>query len=128
MLFNEKYKGIFITEKQLKDKLGGNFEIENNYIKNVDIVVIAHFGNVVAIRMDCENICPLPLYNSTHNVGYIIRALIEMFDKEKEDGVSINALNNTPIRIVLVKGRCVAIGHYMKDRFIFTEDLMKIKE
>ena len=83
--------------------------------------------------MLCENVRPFPLWSSTANVGYILRALIEIFDKEDDSSVSINALKNTPIRIVYdadnkFGGHSVAIGHFMKDRFILVDDLMKVHE
>ena len=132
MIFNERYKKIIKTEAEIKKELGESC-IENNVIKKIDVVVTGHFGNSVSINMICENICPLGLYNSTGNIGFILRALIEIFDKEDDNSVSIKALEGTPIRLVFNSdnswgGRAVAIGHFMKDRFVMIEDLMKIKE
>ena len=121
----------YITRQQVEERLGGNCAIENNIIEDVNVVVTAHFGNTVSVQMSCNNISPFPLYNSTHNVGYIIKTLIELFDKSREDGVDLSALKNTPIRLVTNNhfgGRCVAIGHFMKDKFIFIEDLMRVQD
>ena len=127
MIFNERYKTIIKTAEELKSALG---EI---CIENISIVVTGHFGNTVSVNMLCENICPLGLYNSTSNIGFIIRALIEIFDKEDDNSVNMNVLKNTPIRLVFEGGnawgsKAVAIGHYMKDRFVLIDELMKIKE
>jgi hypothetical protein len=93
------------------------------------VEIIAHFGGVVSVNMFCDQIRPLPLYNSTHNIGYIIRTLVWLFDMEKEDGVLLKELIGTPIRIVYgADSQAVALGHFMKDRFILITDLMGIKE
>lgn len=120
---------FYRTEKEIREKIGVCC-IENNVIEDIDIEIIAHFGNTVSIDLLCCNIRPLPLYNSTGNIGYIIRALVVLLGKEREDGVNLKSLKNTPIRIVFngetkFMGKSVAIGHYMKDQFVLIEDLMK---
>lgn len=131
MTWKERYAKILKTENEIKECLNNNCHIENNIIKDIDILITGHFGNCVSIDVVCENICPFPLWNSTDNIGYIIRALIDIFDKEDDDSVNLGALKNTPIRIVYDNenqygGKAVAIGHYMKDRFVFIEDLMQL--
>lgn len=117
---------FYRTEKEIREKIG-ECCIENNVIEDIDIVTIAHFGNTVSLDLLCYNIRPLPLYNSTHNIGYIVRALVILLGKEREDGINLTALKGTPIRIVFNKGgRSVAIGHYMRDQFVLIEDLMKV--
>ena len=120
---------FYRTEKEIREKMG-ECHIENNVIEDIDIRIIAHFGNTVSLDLLCHNIRPLPLYNSTNNIGYIIRALIVLLGKEREDGINLSALKGTPIRIVFngetkFSGKSVAIGHYMKDQFVLIEDLMK---
>lgn len=132
MIFKERYEKIIKTEAQIKKDLG-EYCIENNVINRVDVVVTGHFGNTVSVNMLCENICPLGLYNSTGNIGYILRALIDIFDKSDDNSVNIKALEGTPIRLVFNGanswgGKAVAIGHFMKDRFVMIDDLMKLKE
>lgn len=132
MIFSERYKDMLKTEKQLREQFNNHIYIENNIIKKIDVLVTGHFGNAVSLNMLCENISPMPLWNSTDNIGYIIRALIEIFDKEDDRSVNVKELEGTPIRIVIDSdtkfgGKCVAIGHFMKDRFVLIEDLMKVK-
>lgn len=120
---------FYRTEKEIREKIGNCF-IENNVIEDIDINIIAHFGNTVSLDMLCYNIRPLPLYNSTSNIGYIIRKLIVLLGKEREDGINLTALKGTPIRIVFngktkYSGKAVAIGHYMRDQFVMIDDLMK---
>ena len=131
MIFKERYTDILKMENDLATQFGDNYSIENNVIKKLDILVTGHFGNTVSVAMTCENVNPFPLYNSVGNIGFILRALVELFDKERDESVSISALQGTPIRLVfdskdLYTGRCVGIGHFMKDRFILTDDLMKL--
>lgn len=132
MIFTERYKDIIKTEAQLSEQLNSLMCVENNRIEKLDIVVTGHFGNTVSVDMLCENVRPIPLWNSTSNIGYILRALIEILDKEEDRSVSTRELDNTPIRIVYDNdnkfgGRAVAIGHPTKDRFVLIEDLMKVK-
>ena len=118
-----------VKTKQDIEKLYEHCSIENNIIKDIDVEITAHFGHIVSVNMMCDRIRPLPLYNSTHNIGYIIRMLVWLFDKEREDGVLLTELIGTPIRIIYgADSRAVALGHFMKDRFILIDDLMRIKE
>lgn len=131
MIFKEKYEDLLKTQDWFKREYDGNYCIENNIIQDIDIVVTGHFANSVSLTMTCDCISPIPLYNSTSNIGFIIQALIEIFDREDDSSVSIKALKNTPIRIVFDDtsswgGKAIAIGHFMKDRFVLIEDLMKV--
>lgn len=132
MIFNERYKDLIKTANQIKEQFGDKICIENNVVKDIDVFVTGHFGCTVSVALTCENICPLGLYNSTHNIGYILRALIEIFDKEDDDPVSIYKLKNTPIRLVFNGvpwgSKAIAIGHFMKDRFVVIDELMKITQ
>lgn len=128
MIWKERYKEILKTEREIKENLGNTFAIENNIIKKIDVVVVAHFGNSVGIDMICDCISPIPLYNSTANIGYILRALIDLFDANAEDGAYLKTLVGTPLRIVLKNNKAVAIGHFMKDEFFLIEDLMQLKK
>lgn len=124
MTFFERYKDIIKTESDFTKT-----SIENDIITKVDIKITGHFGNTVSLDMICKRACPIPLWNSTHNIGYIIRFLIELFDKEDDNSVSFHILEGTPIRIVYDKdNKAIAIGNFMEDRFIMIEDLMRLKE
>lgn len=130
MIFKERYKGLLKSESEVRARLNNNCCIENNIIRDIRVLVTGHFGNCVSLEIACENIFPVSSYNNTKNIGYVLSALIDIFDKEDDNGVNITKLNGTPIRVVYNdKSSCgsksVAIGHYMKDRFIFIDDLMK---
>lgn len=100
--------------------------IEDNFIKSLDVVITAHFGNCVSVDLVCDCVCPIPLWNSTSNIGYILRTMTELFGKSKEDGVRLQEFVNTPIRIAYNKNKAVAIGNATEDKFIFVEDLMRV--
>jgi hypothetical protein len=121
-----KLKEIIKTQKQLEEM---GYKIENNIIENVDINTIAHFGNVTCFEINCTNVCPMNAYNNIGNLGYIIRAFIELFDLSEEDGLRLTKIKNLPCRIVLESGwgsRCVGFGHFMEDKFVLTEEFTKI--
>lgn len=133
MFYKERYEGLLKTEEEVKAILNNNCCIENNKINEIRVLVTGHFGNCVSLDLLCENICPIPLYNSTHNIGFILRALIDIFDLSNDDSVDITVLKNIPIRLVFDSknswgSKAVAIGHFMKDRFIIIDELMKISQ
>ena len=117
-----RFEEIIKTRQEVED-LG--YEIENDLIRSVDVRVIAHFGNVVCFVVWCDNVTPMSSYNNTKNLGYVIQAFIKLFDLSKEDGVALSEIKDVPCRLVFYKGRCVGLGQFMKDRFVFTEDLAR---
>lgn len=133
MTFTERYEGVFLTEKEVAEQLCQDYSFRNNVIEDIKLKVTGHFGNCVSVDIWCDRAFPTPLYNSTHNIGYIIRALVEFLDKDRDGGVCLDELIGTPIRLIYDnknpdKGKCVGIGHYMKDRFVFTDKLLTVKE
>lgn len=123
-----KLKEITKTQKQLEEM---GYKIENNIIENVDINTIAHFGNVTCFEIGCTNVYPMSAYNNISNLGYVIRAFIELFDLSEEDGLHLTKIKNLPCRIVLEGSwgsKCVGFGHFMKDKFVLTEEFAKINK
>lgn len=116
-----------------KDIVSMGHTIENNMIENVDIRVVGHFGNACSLDIFCSNVGLFGGYNNTRNVGFLIRAFIELFDLSEEDGISIDKLKNIPCRIIMEGsggwgGRCIGFGHFMKDKFVLRDDFAKIDE
>lgn len=119
-------KDIIKTQKQVEEM---GYRIENNIIENVDINTIAHFGNVTCFEIGCANVYPMSAYNNINNLGYILRAFIELFDLSEEDGLRLTKIKSLPCRIILEGGwgsKCVGFGHFMKDKFVLTEEFAKI--
>ena len=109
------------------------YGIENNIIKEIDINVIAHFGNIPCLTIICENICAYAHYNNTSNLGHLIKALVEFLGCEREDGIMLSKIRNIPCRIIFEGNgtdrwgeKAVGIGHYMKDRFILFEEFSRL--
>lgn len=133
MIFYEKYKDIIKTKKDLEKQLG-KIGIENNIMHDFDISVTGHFGNSVSFTLMCDNICPPAMYNNKGNIGYIIAFLVDFFDKEDDNTISVKkSLKEIPIRLVFDDdngwgGKCIGLGHFMKDRFILFENLCKISK
>jgi hypothetical protein len=126
-MYTKEYNNILKTEKEL---LEFGYIIENNMLKHIDMNVIGHFGNCVCLEFRCENVSPIASYNNTKNVGYLIRAFVELFDLENEDGIRVSNIKNVPIRLVFKEkyGQCIGFGCFMKDRFVLIEDFIKISE
>jgi hypothetical protein len=124
-MYTKKYDLIIKTKSQIEE-LG--YIVENNVLKYVDVNVIGHFGNCACLELRCENIHIVANYNNTSNVGYLLKALVEFLDIEEEDGIRISKIKNIPIRIIMKEqfGQCIGFGHFMKDKFVLTEDFIKI--
>lgn len=111
------------------------YGVENNIIEKIDIKIIAHFGNIPCLTMICENVIPYGFYNDIHRLGYLLKAIVEFFGLEREDGIMLSELKNIPCRIVFDGNgknhwgdKATGIGHYMKDKFILFEDFNKLAE
>ena len=119
---------IIKTQKQIEEM---GYKIENNIIEDLDVNTIAHFGNLTCFEIGCSNVYPMSCYNNIDNLGYIIRAFIELFDLSEEDGLRLTKIKNVPCRLIFEGGygsRCVGFGHFMKDKFVFTEEFAKVNE
>lgn len=123
-----KLEDIIKTEKEIKEM---GYNIENNFIEEVDINTIEHFGNLTCFEIMCSNVCPMSGYNNIGNIGYIIRAFIELFDLSEEDGLRLTKIKNIPCRLIFEGGwgsRCVGFGHFMKNKFVLTPEFAQINE
>ena len=123
-----KLEDIIKTEKEIAEM---GYRIENNLIESVNVNTIAHFGNVTCFEIMCSNVCPMSAYNNTKSLGYLIKAFIELFDLSREDGLRLNDIRNIPCRIILEGGwgsKCVGFGHFMKNKFVLTEEFAKIND
>ena len=109
------------------------YGVENNIIKEIDINIIAHFGNIPCLTIMCENICPYGSYNDIARLGYLLKAFVEFFGVDREDGVMLSKIKNIPCRLVFSGNgeshwgeKAVGIGHYMQDKFILFKDLQEL--
>lgn len=127
-----KLKDILKTKEEI-DEIG--YDIANNIITDIDVNTIAHFNNTVCFEIMCEGVCPMGSYNNTRNLGFILRAFIDLFDLSREDGLRISEIKDIPCRLIFESkngciwgAKCIGIGHFMKDKFVFIEDLVKVNE
>ena len=125
-----KLKDIILTKEVIEYK--GNC-IENNIIESVDVNTIAHFGNCNCFEIRCSNVCPMSGYNNTRNLGYLIRAFIELFDLSKEDGLRLTEIKNIPCRLIFSGknswgSKCIGFGNFMKNKFVLVEDFVRVNE
>lgn len=127
-----KLKDI-IKKKADIDAIGYN--IGNNIITHIDVNTIAHFGNTTCFEIACTDVYPMSCYNNTKNLGYILKAFIEFFEIDEEDGLRIRDIKNIPCRLIFESkngctwgSKCIGIGHFMKDKFVFIDDFAKIDE
>lgn len=122
---------IIKTEEEILDD---GHVIKNNLIKNCDIVIIGHFGNVVSLDIMCSDVSLFSGYNNTQNIGWQIKALIELFELTEEDGYRLfTQLKDYPCRLIFEGDggwgdKCIGFGHYMKDKFVYKKDFAKITE
>ena len=125
-----KLEDVVKTEQEIKDM---GHSIENNIITAVEVNVVAHVGNVTCFEISCENVWPMSSYNNLRNLGYIIKAFIELFDLSEEDGIRLSEIKNVPCRLIFEGSggwgsKCIGFGHFMKDKFVLTKDFVKVDE
>nr|DAH39579.1 MAG TPA: hypothetical protein [Caudoviricetes sp.] len=131
-----KLKDIIKTKEEINEM---GYDIANNIITNVNIQTIAHFGNSTCFEIMCNDVCPMSGYHNTPNLGYILKAFIELFDLSEEDGLRIDEIKNIPCRLIFESifeskneriwgSRCIGFGHFMKNKFVFTDDFAKVNE
>ena len=125
-------KDITYSLKDIEEK---GYGVENNIIKEIDVNIIAHFGNIPCLTIICENIMPYGCYNDISRLGFLLKAIVEFFGVDREDGVMLSKLKNIPCRIVFWGNskshwgeKAVGIGHYMKDKFILFKDFEKLDD
>ena len=77
----------------------------------------------------------MSMYNNTQNLGYVLKTFVEFFELSEEDGLRISEIQNIPCRLVFEStngctwgSKCIGIGHFMKDKFVFVQDLAKVDE
>ena len=125
-----KLTNIIHSKKEI-ERMG--YSIENNIIKGLDISVIGHFGNIVSLDIWCPNCSVYHGMNDTKNIGFLLKALIELLDLEEEDGLTISTIKNTPIRIICegdggYGSRVIGFGNFMSDKFVLKKEFCQIDE
>ena len=122
-----KLNDIIHTEKEV---LAHGYEITNEMIHGADLSVIGHFGNAVSINVWTGCCCLLSDHNNTDSIGHIIKALVELFDLTEEDGYAFKNFKEIPCRIISngFGSKVVGFGHFMKNKFVYTDEFMKITE
>jgi len=119
--------------KTQKDIIADGNSIENNIIETVDINVIAHFGNCPCFEITGFNVGCFAGYNNTQNLGFLIRAFYNLFGLSEEDGLRLNEVKKIPCRLIFEGdggwgSKCIGFGHFMKDKFVYSNDFAKIDE
>ena len=122
-----KLKDIIKTQD---DVLADGHNIDNELIRGADISIIGHFKNAVSLNVWTGCCCLIHDYDNTQNLGLILRALIEILDLEEEDGYLFSKMKNIPVRIISDGWgtKVLGFGHFMKNKFIYTDDLLKLTE
>lgn len=106
-------------------------KIDNEMIGGAQISVVGHFGNAVVLNIWTGCCSLVHDRNNTGNLGIIIKALVELFDLREEDGIDFfKKIKGLPVRIVSDGWgtKVIGFGHFMKDRFVYTEDFVRITE
>lgn len=119
--------------KTQKDIIADGNSIEYNIIETVDINVIAHFGNCPCFEITCFNVRCFQGYNNTQNLGLLIQAFYNLFGLNEEDGLRLNEIKKIPCRLIFegdggLGSQCIGFGHFIKDKFVYSNDFAKIDE
>lgn len=128
MYFKDKYKDFVYTEQEIRKRYkecSGHFDIkvENECLSRLEITVQHHF-NCVSLSLygtRWNNLYPHTM-NVTSKLGYIIHFLDDLLAPKESNPVSetvdIRAFGDTPIRVIWVDDNIVAIGNFLKDKFV----------
>lgn len=123
----------FRTQKEIQD---AGYVVQNGTLKNLDIELNLHFGNCVSLTgiVETENggvAAPFGLRNTTKDIGFILQAIFDLLDLSREEGRNLSSIKNVPCRLIASDNKaystCLGIGNKTKDKFIYIEDLMKMK-
>lgn len=120
------YKDIVKSEEKILDS--GLF-IENNMIRNVEVSVVGHFGNITTLEVFCENCCMFSQYNIGTLLPDVLKTIVEVLDLSEDNGVRLSEIKDIPIRLVTTQkcfGTVVGFGNFMKDRFLLIEDVIQM--
>lgn len=134
MIWEDRYIDIIKSEETIREEQkekGCEIAVTNNIIDDIKIVAVAHFANAITLTIQCADCSLLGWFEVTDNIGYILRFLVDLFDKNNDDGANINSLKNTPIRLIHSGnkyGEVIAIGHFMKNCFVYLDDIAKLKK
>ena len=104
--------------------------VENNMIEYIDVNLVGHFNNLPQLQIvTIDGWCIMSGYNNLYNLGFILRAIVNLLEISEEDGLSISKIRNIPIRVILAheNGPCIGFGHFKKDKFVFISDLLKLE-
>ena len=117
------YKDIVKKQSELKDLC-----IENNILKGIDVNVVGHFGNITTLEMQFTNCCLFSGYNLGSLLPFVLKVIVESLELSKDNGIRLSDIKEIPIRIVSNSpyGRVIGFGHFMKDRFLLVEDIIKL--
>lgn len=125
-----KLQDVLKTKKEVE---ADGYTIVNNIIETVDVRVIGHFGNITCLSIFCKDIVPVCNLNNLQNLGFLIRSLFDLLDMTDEDGRYLSDAKDIPCRLIFTRGaewgsKCVGFGNFMKDKFVYTGDFVKINE
>lgn len=122
----------FLTLSEIQKKWPGG-ELSNDMITSFSVEITGHGGEIVspafhfARAQDFGWGCV-----TTANIGFIIWLAAQLFDLFEDDSRDFGkAIKNCPIRLYSWGGagdiymKTVCIGHFMKDRFVYGEDLLR---
>lgn len=105
-------------------------EVKNAIIEKIDIDVIGHFGNTPMLDIpilvgECLYSNPFSSISSTLSCGVFIQTLFNLLEIGDDNGVQISSVKKIPCRVIVSENKTVAVGNFMKNKFIIFEDLLK---
>lgn len=123
-----KLKDIMVTEEKIKSD---GHRLQNDMIRGAGITMSGHYYGVVSLKVWTTCCCLIHDYNNTRSLGYIIHAIAELLDLKKEDSAfDFFKIKDVPIRIIHdgAFSKVLGFGHFMENKFVYTEDLMKLTD
>lgn len=101
-----------------------NCTLQNAIIRKIDLKLIGHFGNRIAVMVITDRAVLFSGADSTRSCGLLIKELFELLDLSDDNGRTLDSVRNVPCRLLIRADEIVGIGHFIEDKFVETSTLI----
>lgn len=104
--------------------------IVNGYVEYMDLALIPDCQHELAVELHLkcgptQYASPLSGVLLTRSCGLVIRALLGTLGIDAQDAARLSDVRGEPCRIVRDQNTVIGIGHFMEDKFILFDELIK---
>ena len=84
--------------------------------------------DITTFEMWFKDCCLFSDYNIGGLLPFILKAVVEILEISSDSGTRISNVKDVPCRTIFTSklGRVIGFGNFMKDEFVFADDLIKL--